>query len=47
MYLTKSETLLSSFKAFQRLFVKSSILPVTVTFTGSPSKLGSGLPSPR
>ena len=44
--LTKSDTLLSSFSEFQISFANSSIPPSILSFTGSPSKLGRGFPSP-
>lgn len=44
----KSEILFSAFSAFQIDSVNSSILSVAIsTGTGSPSKLGRGLPSPK
>ena len=43
---TNRDTLLSSFRLFQTRSVKESISPFMSTHSGSPSKLGSGLPSP-
>ena len=44
----KSEILFSAFSAFQIESVNSSILSVAIsTGSGSPSKLGRGLPSPK
>ena len=45
---SKRDTLLSSFRLFQTVSVNASISPsVRLTRSGSPSKEGSGLPSPR
>ena len=47
IYLTKRDTLLSSFKFSHTISVNSSISPSISTHVGSPSKLGSGFPSPK
>ena len=45
IYLTNKDTLLSSFRLFQRSSANSSISSGIATSFGSPSKLGSGFPS--
>ena len=47
IYRTNSETLLSSFRLFQTILVNVSISPIRRTCSGSPAKLGMGLPSQR
>ena len=46
MNLTNSDTLLSSLRLFHTVSANASMSPVMSTFSGSPSKLGSGFPSP-
>lgn len=47
IYRTNSETLLSSFRLFHTIRVNVSISPIRRTCSGSPAKLGMGLPSQR